>query len=45
MPVLTVRNLLTGRPAIRVFVGVPSGWNEARAMQGLSAVYPIGATV
>jgi hypothetical protein len=43
MPVLTFRNLLAGRPAIRVFVGVPAGWNETRAAQGLPAVYPIGA--
>jgi hypothetical protein len=44
MPVLTFRNLLTGRPALRVFVGVPAGWNEARAVQGLPAVYPLGAS-
>jgi hypothetical protein len=40
---VTFRNLLAGRPAIRVFVGVPAGWNEARAARGLPAVYPIGA--
>lgn len=44
MPVVTFRNLLKGRPALQVFVGVPSGWNEARATQGLPAVYPVGAT-
>lgn len=44
MPVLTFPNLLKGRPAIRVFVGAPAGWNESRTARGLPAVYPIAAT-
>lgn len=44
MPVLTYRNLADGRPAIRVFVGAPARWNEARTAKGLPAVYPVMAT-
>lgn len=44
MPVLTFPNLLTGTPAVRVFVGVPAGWNEERQRQGQPPVYPVEAT-
>lgn len=44
MPVLTFRNLRDGRLTARLFVGVPAGWNESRAADGLPAVYPIAAT-
>jgi hypothetical protein len=39
MAVLTFRNLLRGRPGVLMFVGVPAGRSEARAAQGLPAVY------
>ena len=41
MPVLTFPNLLTGQPAVTVFVGAPAGWNESREEHGLPAVYPV----
>src|SRR4051812_1706841 len=43
MPILTFPNLLRGLPAVNVFVGPPTGWNELRASQGLPLVYPIEA--
>jgi len=44
MPVLTFPNLLTGRPAVRVFVGAPAGFNEERQWQGQPWVSPVEVT-
>jgi len=41
MPILTLPNLLKGRPAVTVFVGAPAGWNETREAMGLPVVYPV----
>jgi hypothetical protein len=43
MPILTFPNLLKGRPALTVFVGAPTGWNELREALGFPVVYPIEA--
>ena len=36
MPILTFPDLLRGLPAVKVFVGPPTGWNELRASHGSS---------